>query len=65
MIVSISLSTLIITFLVIIINLRVPEYNENDKFNIIEYIFAVLFGWIAVVYILITYGKYIFSNGIK
>lgn len=65
MIVSISLSTLIITFLVIIINLRVPEYNENDKFNIIEYIFAVLFGWIAVVYILMTYGKYIFSNGIK
>lgn len=59
MIVSISLSTLIITFLIIIINLRA---DELDKFNIIEYIFAIIFGWIAVAYILMSYGKYIFKR---
>lgn len=59
MIVSISLSTLIITFLVIIINLSA---DELDKWNIIEYIFAVIFGWVAVVYMLMSYGKYIFKS---
>ena len=54
----VSFSTLIITFLVILMNIRAPE---EDKFSIIEYIFALVFGWIAVVYILITYNKYIFN----
>lgn len=58
MITSISLSTILITILVILLNIRAPE---EDKFSIIEYIFALVFGWIAVVYILITYNKYIFN----
>lgn len=58
MITIISLSTILITILIIMINMRAPE---EDKFNIIEYIFAIIFGWIAVVYILITYNKYIFN----
>lgn len=55
----VSFSTLIITFLVILINMRATV--EDDRWDIIEYIFAVVFGWIAVVYILITYNKYIFN----
>ena len=55
----VSFSTLIITFLVILINMRATV--ESDRWDIIEYIFAVIFGWIAVVYILITYNKYIFN----
>jgi hypothetical protein len=58
MITTISLSTILITILIIMINMRAPE---EDKFDIIEYIFAIIFGWIAVVYILITYNKYIFN----
>ncbi len=54
MLVSISLSTILITIIVIIMNIRAPE---EDKWDIIEYIF----GWIAVVYILIKYNKYIFN----
>jgi len=53
---GISLSTILITILVITINTRAPE---EHKWNIVEYIFAIIFGWIAVVYILITYNKYI------
>lgn len=56
----VSFSTLIITFLVILINMRATV--ESDRWDIIEYIFAVIFGWIAVVYILITYNKYIFKG---
>ena len=56
MVVSISLSTILITIIVIIMNIRAPE---EDKWDIIEYIFAIIFGWIAVVYILIKYNKYI------
>ena len=55
----VSFSTLIITFLVILMNIRALK---EDKFSIIEYIFALVFGWIAVVYILLTYGKYIFGD---
>ena len=55
----VSFSTLIITFLVILINMRATV--ESDRWGIIEYIFAVIFGWFAVVYILITYNKYIFN----
>ena len=55
----VSFSTLIITFLVILINMR--AIVEDDRWGIIEYIFAVIFGWFAVVYILITYNKYIFN----
>lgn len=58
MLVSISLSTILITIIVIIMNIRAPE---EDKWGIIEYIFAIIFGWIAVVYILIKYNKYIFN----
>lgn len=58
MLVSISLSTILITIIVIIMNIRAPE---EDKWDIIEYIFAIIFGWIAVVYILIKYNKYIFN----
>lgn len=58
MITAISLSTMIITILVILMNIRA---TEEDKWDIIEYIFAVVFGWISVVYILITYNKYIFN----
>ncbi len=58
MIASISLSTILITIIVIIMNIRAPE---EDKWDIIEYIFAIIFGWIAVVYILIKYNKYIFN----
>lgn len=54
----VSLSTILITIIVIIMNIRVPE---EDKWDIIEYIFAIIFGWIAVVYILIKYNKYIFN----
>lgn len=57
MITSISLSTILITILVILINARATV--EDDRWDIIEYIFAVVFGWIAVVYILIRYNKYI------
>ncbi len=56
----VGFSTLIITFLVILINMRATV--ESDRWDIIEYIFAVIFGWIAVVYILITYNKYIFKG---
>ena len=56
---GISLSTILITILIIIINLRAPD---SDKWDIVEYIFAIIFGWIAVVYILLTYGKYIFGD---
>ena len=56
MVVSISLSTILITIIVIIMNIRAPE---EDKWDIIEYIFALIFGWLAVVYILIKYNKYI------
>lgn len=56
----VSFSTLIITFLVILINMRATV--EDDRWGIIEYIFAVIFGWFAVVYILITYNKYIFKG---
>ena len=45
MITSISLSTILITILVILMNIRAPE---EDKFSIIEYIFALVFGWIAI-----------------
>lgn len=63
MVVSISLSTILITIIVIIMNIRAPE---EDKWDIIEYIFAIIFGWIAVVYILIKYNKYIFNfKGLK
>lgn len=55
----VSLSTILITILIIIINMRAPE---EDKWDIIEYIFALIFGWIALVYILITYNKYIFKK---
>lgn len=55
---TISLSTILITILIIMINMRAPE---EDKFDIIEYVFAIIFGWIAVIYILITYNKYIFN----
>lgn len=58
MITAISLSTMLITILVILMNIRA---TEEDKWDIIEYIFAVVFGWISVVYILITYNKYIFN----
>lgn len=58
MLVSISLSTILITIIVIIMNIRAPE---EDKWDIIEYIFVIIFGWIAVVYILIKYNKYIFN----
>ena len=58
MLVSISLSTILITIIVIIMNIRAPE---EDKWDIIEYIFAIIFGWVAVVYILIKYNKYIFN----
>lgn len=54
----VSLSTILITIFVIIMNMRAPE---EDKWDIVEYIFAIIFGWIAVVYILITYNKYIFN----
>lgn len=60
MLTSISLSTILITILVILINARATV--EDDRWDIIEYIFAVVFGWIAVVYILITYNKYIFKG---
>ena len=56
---GISLSTILITILIIIINLRAPD---SDKWDIVEYIFSVIFGWIAVVYILLTYSKYIFGD---
>lgn len=56
----VSFSALIITFLVILINMRATV--EDDRWSIIEYIFAVIFGWFAVVYILITYNKYIFKE---
>ena len=54
-----SLSTIIITILVIFINMRATV--EDDRWDIFEYIFAIIFGWIAVVYILIAYNKYIFN----
>lgn len=58
MMTTISLSTLLITILVILMNIRAPE---EDRWDIIEYIFAIILGWIAIVYILITYNKYIFN----
>ena len=59
---GISLSTILITILVIIINSKISNPNDSDKWDIVEYLFAIFFGWIAVVYILLTYGKYIFGD---
>lgn len=59
---GISLSTILITILIIIINSKISNPNDSDKWDIVEYIFAIIFGWIAVVYILLTYGKYIFGD---
>ena len=59
---GISLSTILITILIIIINSKISNPNDSDKWDIVEYIFAIIFGWIAVVYILLTYGRYIFGD---
>ena len=59
---DISLSAILIPILVIIINSKISNPNDSDKWGIVEYLFAIFFGWIAVVYILLTYGKYIFGD---
>lgn len=60
MIFSISLSTIIITLLIIIINMRTNDPFE--KWDIIEYIVAVIFGWISIVYIFIKYSHILFKK---
>ena len=61
MFITISLSTILIIILVIMINSRA---SIEDKFGILGFIVAIIFGWIAVAYILIRYNKYIFGwNG--
>ena len=61
MFITISLSTILIIILVIMINGRA---SIEDKFGILGVIVAIIFGWIAVAYILIRYNRYIFGwNG--
>lgn len=58
MFITISLSTILIIILVIMINSRA---SSEDKFGILGFIVAIIFGRIAVAYILIVYNKYIFG----
>lgn len=58
MFITISLSTILIIILVIIINSRA---SSEERVGILGFIVAIIFGWIAVAYILIAYNEYIFG----
>jgi len=57
-----NISTVLILIMVLVINSNLEKLNKcNEKWDILETIIAMLFGWIGVFYILIQYGEYLFK----
>lgn len=58
------LSIIIIIVLVMKINFHVSrgQGSESDEWDLLEIFVAVICGWLGIVYILISYTKYIFMN---
>lgn len=61
---GIQLTTILTTVMVLKINHYLNACNKSSsskKWDIVEWFFAVIFGWVGVVYILISYSGEIFS----
>ena len=57
-----ALSTIIVTIMILKINIYADKCGKyNKSWDFVEWFFAVIFGWVSVVYILVTYASELFT----
>lgn len=62
MFISVSIVTILIVILILKINITLSKQKrKEEKFNIIETIFTVIFGIVGLVYLLIVYHEEILN----